>query len=68
MGMMHLRRDAFLKHQIVVPDLPTQRLIAESLDRIEERVSTIRKGQQNTASLMPTLRVSILNHAFAGSL
>ncbi|WP_172800289.1 restriction endonuclease subunit S [Mycobacterium sp. IS-1556] len=67
-GMMHLRRDAFLTHPVVVPDSRTQQSIAESLDRIEERVATIRRGQKTMGSLLSALGVSILNTAFDGLL
>jgi restriction endonuclease S subunit len=65
-GMMHLRRDAFLKQRVCVPSLETQRAIAERLDAIEMLTSQTETLQQRSIQLLAALRTSIPNHALAG--
>ncbi len=65
-GMMHLRRDAFLSQPVLVPDLEAQREIGDRLDRIEQLTSAIAAQQRRSGQMLTALRASILNHAFAG--
>ncbi len=67
-GMMHLRRDAFLEQPVRVPDLREQSRIADVLDRIERSAGEVRMRHSRVTSLLSALRVSVLNHAFAGLL
>ncbi len=67
-GMMHLRRDAFLEQPVRVPDLREQSRIADVLDRIERSAGEVRMRHSRVTSLLSALRVSVLNQAFAGLL
>ncbi len=67
-GMMHLRRNAFLDYPVLIPDPHTQRSIAARLDRIEEWVAEIEKKRHRAETLVSALRISVLNYAFEGLL
>lgn len=65
-GMMHLRRDAFLNQRVCVPGIDSQRTIAKRLDEIERLMTTAEALQRRTAHLIRALQTSVLNEEFAG--
>jgi len=67
-GMMHLRREAFLGFEVVIPSPEEQRAIADRLDRIENRAGRVAQNHARSRSLLSAFRVSVLNGAFAGQL
>ena len=67
-GMVHITKGKFLRSEISLPDLPTQRAIVERLDALHSELDAGVASLERAKAKLKVYRQSVLQRAFSGEL